>query len=183
VRQRAVGILLVVLVAGVVVAAVANSRSGGEKSQRLEGVLTSGSCQVDTRSDSGSDHIPNATYKVDPPSGGDHEPVAAQPGIYKPGEVPSDGKLVHAMEHGYVILWYRPGDTKLMSDVEDLGDRYSDVTLVIPRTSMDVPVAATAWHRRLLCPSFDEKALEEFIEAYQGKGPEKIPGGPGGPPS
>jgi hypothetical protein len=174
VRQRAVGILLVVLVAGVVVAAVANSRSGGEKSQRLEGVLTSGSCQVDTRSDSGSDHIPNATYKVDPPSGGDHEPVAAQPGIYKPGEVPSDGKLVHAMEHGYVILWYRPGvDQEVVDKLEALGDEYGNATLVVPRPSLEGPVAATAWHHRLLCRDYEERPLRAFIEAYTDKGPEK----------
>jgi uncharacterized protein DUF3105 len=142
--------------------------------------LTSGGCRYDTKSDPGSDHVADPPpYKVNPPSGGNHTAQVASEGVYREGQVPPDGPIVHAMEHGYVVLWYRPGDQQLMSDAEDLGDRYSDVTLVIPRPSMDVPAAATAWHRRLLCPSFDEKALEEFIKAYEGKGPEKIPGGPG----
>ena len=172
VRQRSVGILLVLLVAGVVVAAVINSRSGDDKSQRLQGVLTAGSCQVDTRSDPGSEHVARPTYKVDPPSGGDHEAVASQPGIYKPGQVPPDGQLVHAMEHGFVILWYRP-DVEVVDKLEALGDEYGNATLVVPRPSLEVPVAATAWHQRLLCREYEERPLRAFIDAYTDKGPEK----------
>jgi hypothetical protein len=170
-----VGILLVVLVAAVAIAALV-SRSGDDKSQKLRGVLTAGTCQVDTSSDSGSDHVANPTYKFDPPSGGDHEPVAAQPGIYDSGPLPSDGKLVHAMEHGFVILWYRP-DAGAGADVIDklqtLGDEFGNATLVVPRPSMDVPVAATAWHQRLLCRDYEERPLRAFIDAYTDKGPEK----------
>jgi hypothetical protein len=169
-----VGILLVVLVAAVAVAALVNSRSGDDKSERLKGVLTAGSCQVDTRSDSGSEHVASPTYKVDPPAGGKHEPVAAQPGIYDNGPLPSDGKLVHALEHGFIILWYRPdAPPDVIDKLATLGDEYGNATLVAPRPSMDVPVAATAWHQRLLCKDYEERALRAFIDAYTDKGPEK----------
>jgi hypothetical protein len=169
-----VGILLVVLVAAVAIAALVSSRSGDDKSQKLQGVLTAGSCQTDTRSDGGADHVGNPTYKVNPPAGGDHEPVAAQPGIYDAGQLPSDGKLVHAEEHGFVILWYRPdAGADVVDKLKTLGDEYGNATLVAPRPSMSVPVAATAWHQRLLCQDYEEKPLRAFIEAYTDKGPEK----------
>ncbi|MGH9034450.1 MAG: DUF3105 domain-containing protein, partial [Acidimicrobiia bacterium] len=56
---------------------------------------------------------------------------------------------------------------------EALGEEFSDETLVVPRASLDMPVAATAWHRRLLCTSFEEEPLKEFIRAYRDQGPEK----------
>jgi hypothetical protein len=76
------------------------------------------------------------------------------------------------MEHGFVVIWYRPGDAEIMSQAEALGEEFSDETLVVPRASIDVPVAATAWHRRLLCKSFEEKSLRAFIRGYRDKGPE-----------
>lgn len=39
---------------------------------------------------------------------------------------------------------------------------------------MPVPVAATAWKRRLLCQAVEPDALTAFIDAYVNEGPEKI---------
>jgi uncharacterized protein DUF3105 len=174
-RQRTVGLILAGMVAAVVVAAVVNSRSSGNRdSEKLQAVLTAGSCKADTKTDPGSSHVANPTFKVDPPGGGDHEPSAAQPGIYKPGQVPSDGQLVHAMEHGFIDLWYRPdAGTEVIEGLMALGDEFSNAVLVIPRPSLPVPVAATAWHRRLLCDGYEEEPLRAFIKAYTDKGPEK----------
>lgn len=44
-----------------------------------------------------------------------------------------------------------------------------------PRPSLEVPVAATAWHRRLLCGEVEPKTLRRFIDAYVNKGPERVP--------
>jgi hypothetical protein len=166
---------MVLLAAGVVVVSLASAAADRRDEQRLRSVLTAGSCTVDSRTDSGRDHIDNPSYKVDPPAGGDHTPQAASPGVYPPGQVPEDGLLVHAMEHGFVILWYRPGvDDQTVGALEEVAGRDPEATLVVPRESMDVPVAATAWHRRLLCPGgFEEKPLVEFIKAYRDEGPEK----------
>jgi hypothetical protein len=117
--------------------------------------------------------VPNALYKVDPPSGGDHDPSPADAGVYEAGEVPGEPHLVHSLEHGFIVLWYQ---RKLpQADVDKLKDltrRYSVSTLLVPRDSIGVPVAATAWHQRLLCPGFRETPLVEFIKAYKDKGPE-----------
>lgn len=174
-RRRGLVALMVVLVAGVVVAALANSAADRREESRLNDLLTAGECTVDRRTDSGSDHVPSPEYEVDPPAGGDHTPQAADPGIYEPGQAPPDGPLVHAMEHGYVILWYRPGvDDETAVGVQGMAERFGDATLVVPRPSLEVPVAATAWHRRLLCPGgFEERPFVEFVKAYRDKGPEK----------
>lgn len=174
-RRGGLVAFLVVLVAGVVVAALANSAADRGEQRRLNDLLTAGECTVDTRTDSGSDHIPSPEYEVDPPAGGDHTPQAADPGVYEPEQLPPDGPLVHAMEHGYVILWYRPGvDEDRISQLEEVAERFGDATLVVPRPSLEVPAAATAWHRRLLCPGgFEERPFVEFVKAYRDKGPEK----------
>lgn len=132
-------------------------------------------CAFDTRSDddagTGRNHVPNPRYEVDPPSGGDHTPQAAGPGIYE--EAPADGPLVHAMEHGFVILWHRPDlDEAQLDELRSLQRANRAATLLVPRRSLEVPVAATAWHRRVLCERVDADALARFIEAYQDDAPE-----------
>lgn len=174
-RRRGLVALLVALVAGVVAAALANSAADRRARSGLNDLLTAGECTVDTRTDSGSDHVESPQYDVDPPAGGDHTPQAADAGVYEPGQAPADGPLVHAMEHGYVILWYRPGvDAETVNQLEEVSERFGDATLVVPRPSLEVPVAVTAWHRRLLCRGgFEERPFVEFVKAYRDKGPEK----------
>lgn len=166
--------VVVAVIAGVGVAVSAGGGDGQDKAE-LEALLTAGDCRVDERTDPGRDHVARPTFKVDPPAGGDHQPRAAGAGVYDPDDVPSDGELVHALEHGFVILWYRPGiDEDELTALEDVADQDPEATLVVPRESLDVPVAATAWHRRLLCPNgFEKTPLVEFVKAYRDKGPEK----------
>ena len=167
-----VGVLFVALLA---VCVASRSKDKGAQ-DALVSQLTSGTCRYDTSTDSGSEHVVSPSpYEVNPPSGGDHTPQAAAAGVYGGDQIPPDPTIVHAMEHGFVIIWYRPGDAAVQTQVEALGEEFSDETLVVPRASMsnDVPVAATAWHRRLLCGSSEPDALKAFIRAYRDKGPEK----------
>jgi hypothetical protein len=53
------------------------------------------------------------------------------------------------------------------------------MVLLVPRTSLSEPVAATAWRRRLLCPRPDVDSLGRFVRTYANKGPEKQPIGSG----
>ena len=166
---------------------VAIAVTGGEDDIVLED-QGGGDCTADTRMDTYStptghtDH-PSYTgplgnppaYTVDPPSGGDHLSPSVGPGVYDGDGVPPDGVLVHSLEHGYVILWYRTGiDNEEIGDIEAVRKRYRRDVIVVERAEMPVPVAATAWGHRLLCQEADPAELGEFTETRRNQAPEKI---------
>jgi len=177
-RTRAlVAAAIVGVLALITVTVISSRRSNARTVSKLE----AGSCNYDTKADSdrgaGSNHVSgDLRYSTDPPAGGNHNPSAAPAGISAPETRPPDGQLVHALEHGYVTIWYRPDlDTASLDGLRALVGRYPRDVLLVPRGSLPQPVAVTAWHRRLLCPQTDLKATELFVTAYRNKGPEKIP--------
>jgi len=142
--------------------------------------MTLRSCQHDTLTDPEPDlenlHSDAPEFNVDPPSGGIHLPTPAPPGDYSTGEVPPDGQIVHANEHGYVAIWYRPSLSK--SDLDRLRllhEKYPADTLLVPRSTMAAAFAATAWNQRLLCDELETNSLALFINKYRNKGPERVP--------
>jgi len=165
-----------ILVALLVVRALAGR--GDEAATRAQ--LTAGSCDYDTKADrtdpAPRNHVASPTYQVDPPAGGNHTAQAATPATYPEGRIPTDGQVVHAMEHGDVVLWYRPGlSAEDMGTLQKVSDTYEKDVLVVPRATLSTAVAATAWGRRLLCGSVEPDALDLFTRTYRDKGPEKLP--------
>lgn len=177
-RNRALiagGLLAVIALLAIT---ITNSR---RSNQRIVSALESGgNCNYDSRTDSdagtGNNHVNgNVAYEVNPPSGGNHNPSASPPGIFTADNTPPDAQIVHSLEHGYVTIWYRPDvDAATLDDLRALTNRYPRDVLLVPRPSLEQPVAATAWHRRLLCDRPDVEALERFVKEYRNKGPEKI---------
>ena len=170
-----IGGLLLVL-AGAVVFMAARPGGGPSVVEQLE--VGAGDCDYDTEFDGTArdqgDHVPNPTYEVDPPAGGPHLATPANPGFYRTGEVPPDGQLVHAQEHGFVILWYRPDlPAEKMTQLEQLSDQFGRELLLVPRESLQGEIAVTAWHRRLLCGTLVPEKVSIFTRAYVDKGPEK----------
>ncbi|MDP8975048.1 MAG: DUF3105 domain-containing protein [Actinomycetota bacterium] len=142
--------------------------------------LTAGSCEYDTRADrtdpAPRNHVPTPAYEVDPPAGGNHTAQAARPAVYSEGQVPSDGQVVHAMEHGDVVLWHRPDlSPEDRSALQRVFDTYERDVLMVPRATLGGPVAATAWGQRLLCATVEPEALDLFTRTYRDKGPERLP--------
>jgi hypothetical protein len=118
----------------------------------------------------------NPLYTVNPPSGGDHLSLPAPPGVYEGSNVPKDGNLVHSLEHGYVIIWFKPSlSASNRAKLEAERQQYARDTLLVERSNMDRPVAATAWGHRMLCNSVNTGALSAFIVDNRNEGPEKIP--------
>jgi hypothetical protein len=77
--------------------------------------------------------VATASYQVDPPSGGDHLTAPASAGAYQVGNVPVDGNLVHALEHGFVILWHHPNVAGAQRDrLLDIAEPYEQDVLVGP---------------------------------------------------
>lgn len=178
-RNRALIAGGLVAVLALLVITVTNSR---RSNQRVVSALeSSGNCDYDSRTDSdagpGNNHVTgDITYDVNPPSGGNHNPSASPAGIFTADNTPPDAQIVHSLEHGYIALWYRPDvDTATLDGLKSLTNRYARDVLLVPRPSLEQPVAATAWHRRLLCQRPDVDALERFVKEYRNQGPEKIP--------
>lgn len=142
--------------------------------RRLVSQLTAGSCRHDKRTDPGAvnQHAENVSFSVDPPSGGVHLPTAASEGDYSAAPTPPpDGQIVHAQEHGFITVWYRPEGADLPA-LQGVRDRHRDDVLLVPRPTLPSSVAATSWGHRLLCDTLEPETLTKFVDGYLGKGPE-----------
>ena len=168
---------LVAVLALLTVTIIKSRRSNQRVISALE---SSGTCEYDTRTDSdrgaGNNHqTGNLAYQVNPPSGGDHNPSPSPPGMFTVDNTPPDAQIVHSLEHGYVAIWHRPDvDTATLDGLKGVTNKYPRDVLLVPRATLEQPVAATAWHRRLLCERSDVEALERFVKEYRNKGPEKV---------
>lgn len=175
-RNRLIFGALLLVIAGGVIFFAARPDATGPIIEQLE--AGAGGCDYDTKHDGTAadqdEHIPNPTFKVDPPAGGSHEPQAANPGFYRPGKAPSDGQLVHANEHGFIILWYRPDlPPEKFASIEDLSDEFGRELIVVPRPTLAGEVAVTAWHKRLVCGELVPEKIALFTGSFKDKGPEK----------
>lgn len=170
------------VVALVVGAIAANALSNKSETSAFRDKLTAGSCTFDTRDDPvtapPNNHVAPPSYKVNPPAGGNHDRTAAPAGRYEQTDAPTDAKVVHSLEHGYIAIWHRPGlPEKDMDVVTKVFNRYENDVLVLPRASLPkgTTVAATAWGERLLCGNAELGPLTEFVGRYRNEGPEKVP--------
>jgi len=169
-------LVAVVIVAGLVGAITFAVVSGARRRARLHAALTAHSCRADSMADPGENHVAGVTYRVIPPAGGDHDPSPAPSGFYTTDNDPGDPHVVHSLQHGYVVIWYRPGlSSGDVDQLRTLVDQYTPDVLVVPEASMSVPVAATAWHHRLLCGQVEPPTLAKFVTTYRNKGPERVP--------
>jgi hypothetical protein len=144
-------------------------------------------CQVKSFPLFGREHTTShVVYKTNPPTSGPHYPVPASDGIYDPGNEPAPEHWVHALEHGRIILQYRPGTpTRRVKQLETLfnenvqGQPGYHTLLIQNNTHMPFAIAASAWQHYIGCPRFDNAifdALRDFRTTYVDKAPEQIPG-------
>ena len=175
--------LIVAVVAGLVVLGVVTGKGKNQKAAALPSaadpsVLCSPDQQFDAITSGNGHTTAKVNYTVDPPSGGDHNPNPAAPGIYVEGKSPGDSRIVHALEHGYIAIWYNPDSAKAdLAKLENLWKTYKLDVILIERRTMPsaIPVVATAWHHRLLCSGTDDFQLNSFIQEFVNRGPEAVP--------
>jgi hypothetical protein len=141
-------------------------------------------CTVSRDRNEGADHTPEPVkYQKNPPTSGDHDPVAAIEGEYD--EAPDVEQSVHALEHGRINVQYKPGaPPERVAQLRGLlEEEFKGIegykTLLFPnQTGMTPAVAATAWTRSLTCPEWNDRvfdAIRQFREDFVDKGPEFIP--------
>lgn len=114
----------------------------------------------------GAAHPP---YNSDPPTSGWHTPQLASWGSYE--EVQPDESLIHNMEDGGVILWYRNGTPEEneahVVALEDVSQGYRRI-VIAPRDDMPTTYALTAWQRLQRFDQIEPEGMRDFIEAFHG---------------
>jgi hypothetical protein len=134
----------------------------------------------------GSEHTSEPVeYRTNPPTSGDHDPVAAEDGLYDSGNSPDVEQSVHALEHGRINLQYRKGTpAERIAQLETVasepvkGDAGYHTLLFENQTGMQPALVATAWGQSLSCPDYNDRvfdAVRAFRSAFVDKGPEFIP--------
>jgi hypothetical protein len=205
-RRRRMGYIVAgVLVTAVVVAVVAiafasGGSSGGGGSSSSSGSWPSGSipkqkitdlsaavkaagCTYKNEKIEGRQHTGDpkqrVNYKTQPPTSGNHYQIPAHDDAYTTVPSPYES-LVHALEHGRVIYWFKPNaPASVRGALKKLYDEDNKLVVLTPNTRpMPYQVAATAWGRLLGCPVYNDKvpdAFRAFRDAYRLKGPEYYP--------
>jgi len=197
-RGRLLQLIGGVVVACAIVAGVAfavSSGGGGAEGDdvddaALTSAATAAGCVYRAFPDEGRDHVAKkltaADYKTNPPTSGAHNPNPAPDGVYAVGNEPAIENWIHTLEHGRVLLQYRPGTSapvvsqlqKLFDeDVKGSGNGYHSV-LMQNNSNMQFQVAAVAWRHSLGCREFTPssiEALRTFRELLLDKAPEKVP--------
>ncbi|MBJ7331872.1 MAG: DUF3105 domain-containing protein [Solirubrobacteraceae bacterium] len=193
-------VLAVVVIAGVLIAG-----SGGDDESKASTTAASGAavpareitdfdeavkasgCTFKEYPSEGSTHQeePFTDYKTNPPTSGTHNPEPAQDGVYDAGNSPEVNNWVHTLEHGRILIQYKPGTPKKTIDQlttltgENVnGSPGYHMVLMENTTDMPYEVAAVSWTRTLGCKDFDEKAFDAiraFRDKYVDKAPELVP--------
>ena len=124
---------------------------------------------------SGSDHVAqggSVQYSTATPTSGNHDPRSPNCGIFT-SQVPLE-LAVHSLEHGAVVIWYRPDlQETLLPGLQELIDGWDSHVLISPNSGISEPIVATAWNRLKRYDELDPE-LDEFIETYRRRGPESL---------
>jgi hypothetical protein len=203
----AAGLLVVAVIVVLVVVAAGGNGGGGGEGQAAELLPDGGSvpeqqefdlapaaraagCDLRSRRAPDRTHTTNldavVNYDTNPPTSGRHYQFPAEDGAY--GEAPQDEELVHSLEHGRVIVWFKPSLSEdQRADLKAFFDEDSYQMLLVPRSTMPYQVAASAWSREpepngtgrlLVCERMTPEvfdALRTFRDEHRSNGPEPIP--------
>jgi hypothetical protein len=192
----AVVVVVVVLVAGGGGSSGSEAEvlpDGGEVPQQrvadLGEAVSAAGCRTSSERANSREHTQSLEERVDyrsnPPTDGRHFVEWADDGAYS--AAPQDEQLVHTLEHGRVIIWFKPSlPEQARANVKAFFDEDTYQMVLAPRRDMPYDVAASAWNRdpapngtgRLLgCPRYNERvfdALRAFREEHRANGPEAV---------
>lgn len=193
-NPRRTRIIFIALVAAVVIAAAAvgigfaMSGGGGDDGEAAAGPTQQGDCTRQTFDALEARHVQElpADYEYNsiPATSGLHNQVTAIWNLYDQ-PVPQIN-YVHNLEHGGVVVQY--GSEVSTEDVASLASWYQqdprglivaplDPDLEEEDQDLSDTIVAVSWTHQLRCGSFDEAALDDFLDDFrgpQGDNPEKF---------
>lgn len=165
---------IVVVVIGLIVALYyMNSLSGKKGKEFLNQDVA---IDVQSFESEGDDHVEGkVTYKTFPPTSGNHYEIPSNSGFYQ--ESPSYEQLVHSLEHGDIVIYYKPNlseaELKILQTLSQITYKGSGVE-VVPNDQIETPIVATAWTKMMKLDAVDEKKLRQFMYQFMYEGPEKL---------
>ena len=204
IQISAAALVAVAVIAGAVLAAGGGEDSGGssdnaagsdgvplppKRTEDLQAAVKAAGCTLEQLESAGQNHVADSTplkFQSNPPTSGDHFAVAAEDGVYAPGNEPLPGNWLHSLEHGRVLFQYRPGTpARRIGQLETLfNESYSGgpdgyhTLLLRNNTRMPFAVAAVSWTRYVGCDRLTDRsfdALRAFRAEYVDKAPEQVP--------
>ena len=111
-------------------------------------------------------------YDSTPPVHGSHNPQPAACGVHAE-PIPNE-QQVHSLEHGAVGIQYRPSlPTPDVRRIERLVRAFDSDVFSAPYPGLPTPVAVSSWGELMRLDSFDERAVEDYVKAFRGTGPER----------
>jgi hypothetical protein len=148
------------------------------KPTTLEAAAKAANCTVKTFPSEGRSHVGGKVeYKTNPPTSGNHFEIPAADGAYN--QAPDAEPLVHSLEHGRVIVWFKPGaPAQLQGQLKALFDEDNYHMILAPYgRGLSGEVAASAWTRSIVCPKVNNNtwdALRLFRDRYRDQAPEQV---------
>jgi hypothetical protein len=127
----------------------------------------------------GSEHSDDPVqYEMSIPTSGMHSPHDLKFGFY--AEKPSNEMLVHNLEHGDIIIYYRPdADETVLKEMKYWAEftKQGSGVLTVPNDNIpsNAELVVTAWTKTMVLQDRSEKQIGTFIYRYINQGPETIP--------
>ena len=167
---------------------------GGEVPQQqlteLDEAADAAGCELESNRVNGREHTTTLServqYTTNPPTGGNHFIEPSEDAAY--GEAPQDEQVVHSLEHGRVVVWFKPSlPEDARANIKAFYDDDTYQMLIVPRSDMPYAVAASAWNREpepngtgrvMGCSRYNERvfdALRAFRDEHRSNGPEPVP--------
>ena len=166
------GIILVTLI--IVFGGVYLSNKKGVENNEKLGKIMMGEKIPDMGAIHVKENEPHQEYNSNPPTSGPHWAGVAGAGIKD--EIVPDELILHSMEHGAVVVWYR--EDLEQSDIDKIKVAFQNASgkkIMLARKDLDVPVALTSWNYLLKLENIDTEKIKEFIETNNDRAPEKAP--------
>lgn len=114
-------------------------------------------------------------YNSNPPTSGSHYSEWEKNwGIHT--NYVEEGYQVHNLEHGGIIVHYRPDKITNLPELEALFTELQQKNkkmLLMPNSNIDTVYALTAWTRLDTFDQYDPERIKKFTAAFYNKGPEK----------
>jgi hypothetical protein len=183
-------VVAVAIIAGVALALAGGGDSGRPAESAVKAAATAAGCSYRSFPEEGRGHTTVArtekNYKTNPPTSGDHNPDPAQDGLYVSGNEPAIANWVHTLEHGRILLQYKPDApqasitalTKLYEEPVLDSDASYHMALMRNNSKMPFQTAAVAWRHYVGCKDASPAAIEAmrvFRDRFVDKGPEFQP--------